>query len=139
MFRRAACGVRAMSGRSASLRRYALSRQARRHWREGRTCVSSARNEDVEHRPGAVALSPGLDLLNNRIGSIARWIHRIACKVERRVEMKTRLVIVSLRHMAHQAQDFALLVDDDRFAFLGPKIKPPTLASISESHHLERE
>ena len=83
--------------------------------------------------PALSLFRPGLDLLNNRIGSIARWIHRIACKVERRVEMKTRLVIVSLRHMAHQAQGFALLVDDDRFAFLGPKIKPPTLASISES------
>jgi len=33
--------------------------------------------------------------------------------------MKTGLAIVSLRHMAHQAQDFALLVDDDRFVFLG--------------------
>ena len=79
--------------------------------------------------PALSLFRTGLDLLNNRIGSIARWIHRIACKVERRVEMKTRLVIVSLRHMAHQAQDFALLVDDDRFAFLGPKIKPPTLAT----------
>ena len=42
-------------------------------------------------------------------------------------EMKTGLAIVSLRHMAHQAQDFALLVDDDRSVLLGPKIKPADL------------
>ena len=41
--------------------------------------------------PALSLFRPGLDLLNNRIGSIARWIHRIACKVERRVEMKTGL------------------------------------------------
>ena len=43
------------------------------------------------------------------------------------MEMKTGLAIVSLRHMAHQAQDFALLVDDDRSVLLGPKIKPADL------------
>jgi hypothetical protein len=49
----------------------------------------------------------------------AGWLH----KVERRVEA---------------LQSSPCAIDDDRFVFLGPKIKPPTLASISESHHLER-
>lgn len=77
--------------------------------------------------PALSLFRPGLDLLNNRIGSIARWIHRIACKVERRVEMKTRLVIVSLRHMAHQAQDFACSLTMIGLYCLAPQIKPADL------------
>ena len=70
----------------------------------------------------------GLDLLNNRFNRPAgSFASQGSLETERRVEMKTGLAIVSLRHMAHQAQDFALLVDDDRSVLLGPKIKPADL------------
>jgi hypothetical protein len=53
--------------------------------------------------------------------------HRAILQTKHRVEVKAGLAVIALRHIADQAEDFALLVDSDPLVAFSREVEPANL------------